>query len=99
MDTNEINLVSIDKKPYFERYIGAVVCQLRVLNPNCTHIFWTLETENVRAVFGTNESPGDKGHLLLAGSSGVWSRAMAQSARFVSVAGQARIRVTQLRSA
>ena len=66
--------------------VGVGVGQLGELQGDTTHVKWSLEDANVRVRF-VGDPTAVIGHLLVAGDEGVWSRALAQSARFVRAAG------------
>ena len=96
---DEINLIPIESKSYFQDDVGATIVQLRALNEDCTHVFWTLDGADIRVTFTEDRDPvaGTAGHLFVNGSTGVWPREMAEAARMVRNAGvNALFCVTQL---
>jgi hypothetical protein len=97
---DSVNLVPIADKDYFQETIDDSMTQLRALHEDATHVFWTLDSADIRVTFDPAHDPvaGTDGHLFAAGGSGVWPRALAEAARMIRNAGvDAVIRVSQLK--
>lgn len=82
--TDEINLVPSGTRSR-RRVVNNVVRQFINIYPGTEYVFWSLENANVRITFdGQAPVPGTFGHLIVAGSTGVWHIDMASAARFIA---------------
>lgn len=57
--------------------------QLSALHANTTHIFWTLETAEIRVTFDGSAPTSSNGHIISVGQNGVWPAALAAAAKFI----------------
>jgi hypothetical protein len=65
--------------------VGGTAANLIVaaLNASTTHIFWTCTDANVRFTIDSSTPTATAGHLIAAGSSGVWCAKMATQAKVI----------------
>lgn len=94
-----VNVRPIDHESYFQEAINDTIVQLRDLHAQTNFVLWTLDGADIRVTFDAAHNPaaGAAGHLFVDGSTGVWSREMAQAVRMTREAAvNATIRVTQL---
>lgn len=57
--------------------------QLSAYGARVTHVFWTLETAQIRCTLDGSAPTSSNGHILEAGDSGVWPRAWFAAAKFI----------------
>lgn len=75
------NGTQADQRLTVDNTTGGV--QFAAFHADTTHIFWTSETADVRVTFDGSTPTAANGHVIPAGSSGVWRRELAQAARFI----------------
>jgi hypothetical protein len=66
------------------------------LNPNTSHIYWTLDGADVRlTIDGSNPTASD-GHVFKGGNSGIWSAGWAKNAKVIAVSGTGVFTISEL---
>jgi len=71
--------------------------QFAAFHEATTHVFWSSETAECRVTFDGSVPTTVNGHVIPAGSSSIWSVALAEAAKFVRTGGaSAVIHVSQM---
>ena len=89
------NGTKADQRLTVDDTVGGV--QFSAFDAATTHVFWTLETAQVRVTFDGSAPTTTNGHILNAGDSGVWNATLAAAAKFIRTGSTATIHASQMR--
>lgn len=70
-----------DQRLTVDNTVGGV--QFAAFDEATTHVFWSCETAQVRVTFDGSAPTTTNGHVIEPGAYGVWSKAMAQAAKWI----------------
>ena len=62
---------------------GTATALVGTMNRGTKAVFWTVDGGDVRVTFDGTDPSATKGHLIMDGSSGTWSRGTAAAARAI----------------
>ena len=66
------------------------------LNPNTSHVYWTLEGADVRLTIDGSAPTVSAGHIFKDGNSGIWSAGWAKNAKVIAVSGTGVFTISEL---
>jgi hypothetical protein len=66
------------------------------LNPNTSHIYWTLAGANIRLTIDGSTPTTSVGHVFNDGNSGIWSAGWAKNAKVIAVSGTGVFTISEL---
>ena len=66
------------------------------LNDQTTHVWWTLDGCDARIMIVGTTPTTSTGHLIYNGSSGIWSKIWATSAKIVATSGTGVVTISEL---
>jgi len=75
------NGTAADQRLTVDNTVGGV--QFSAFAVGTSHVFWTSEDAECRVTFDDSAPTTTNGHVIAAGSSGVWTVEMAEAAKFI----------------
>lgn len=66
------------------------------LNPNTSHIYWTLDGADIRLTIDGSTPTALAGHVFKDGNSGIWSAGWAKNAKVISTSGTGVFTISEL---
>jgi hypothetical protein len=75
------NSTQADQRLTVDATAGGV--QFEALHADTTHVLWSNEDAQIRVTFDGSAPTSTNGHIIEAGDSGVWAKALAVAAKFI----------------
>lgn len=66
------------------------------LNPNTSHVYWSLEGADIRLTIDGSTPTTTSGHIFKDGNSGIWSSGWAKNAKVIAVSGTGVFTISEL---
>lgn len=76
--------------------VSSSVVTLAALHENTKKVFWTNDGGNIRVTFDGTDPTTNIGHYVADGSTGSWSRRVAESAKFIRISTDALFYMSQM---